>query len=244
MSIYVGTSEIKNVYVGTTPVKEIFVWTTKVRPAGWQPWTNTLAYYPLTAATTVYDQSWNNRTLSKSWTVTFWTYGWVSCAYVNNGELMYQQSNIVSSSTPRTVSWWYYQYQTTSADNATIFWFWESNMWGWGWQIAYWRTRPSSPWLYIYHAIRYWPYTNFSNGVRYHLCYSYDWSGGVLYLNWTSVLTCSPSGRASSSIWISRYSDLSRSIRWYVSEVIFENKGWSASEVLAYYNATKSNYWL
>ena len=33
MSIYVWTSEIKNVYIWTTPVKEVYVWTTKVRPS-------------------------------------------------------------------------------------------------------------------------------------------------------------------------------------------------------------------
>jgi hypothetical protein len=211
----------------------------------WQPWANTIAYYPLDSTNVLDDLSGNNRGLTKYWTVTFWTYAWVDCVYVNEWELSYQESDIVISSSPRTVSWWYYQYQVTSADNATIFGFGANDMGWWSWQIAYWNTRPWTPWIYIYQNNVYWPYTPFNNGEWYHLCYTYDGATAwTLYVNWVSVLTITTSDAPSSTIWVSRYKDLNRSINWYVSELIFEDKERSQSEVIAYFNATKWDYWI
>lgn len=55
----------------------------------WQPWVNTVAYYPLTSTTTTSDESGNWHTLSNH-SVQFWTYNWVDCANCN---IVYSHSN-------------------------------------------------------------------------------------------------------------------------------------------------------
>ena len=50
----------------------------------YNPWSNTLAYYPLTSTTTVNDMSWNNHHLTNAWKVNFWGYWGVDCAYFSS----------------------------------------------------------------------------------------------------------------------------------------------------------------
>ena len=57
--------ELKNAYIGEAPRS---------------PWSSTIAYYPLNSSTTVNDMSGNGYTLTNDW-ASFWTYGWVDCAY-------------------------------------------------------------------------------------------------------------------------------------------------------------------
>ena len=68
-------TELKNAYIGEYPER-------------WQPWANTVAYYPLTSTTTVNDLSGNGYTLSTHDTLpTFWIYQWVDCASFNSNSL-------------------------------------------------------------------------------------------------------------------------------------------------------------
>jgi hypothetical protein len=68
MSIFLWDSEPSKIYVWSNEVSAVYVWDTQIYPAGWKPWANTLAYYPLETDTK--DYSWNNRNLTNSW-ITF-----------------------------------------------------------------------------------------------------------------------------------------------------------------------------
>ena len=73
-------------------VNKIYVGTQQVRPV-WKPWSNTIAYYPLTSTTTVNDMSGNNRNLTNH-SVSFNTYDWVNCAYFNGSSQYLNQDSV------------------------------------------------------------------------------------------------------------------------------------------------------
>lgn len=51
-------------------VNKRFIWTQQVRPSGWKPWSNTLAYYPFISDLKDYSGNWYDFT-TYSWTTTF-----------------------------------------------------------------------------------------------------------------------------------------------------------------------------
>lgn len=220
---------------------------------GWQPWVNTIAYYPLTSQTTVYDQSGNNNTLTEyhtaaPWTVSFWTYGWVDCCYINIWEL---STNITSYTWPRTVLGWYQQIWQPNNDSSWIFGYGSNNtMWNWRWLLVNWKTQPATDKLCaLAEATIIWN-TSLSLNTWYFLALTLDWTRGVwaakIYVNgqldaqnetqlWSGAET-------TSVIWISWDGTTDRSMRGYVSNVIFEDKVRTAEEIADYYNQTKALY--
>lgn len=225
-----------------------------VPSAWWQPWADTIAYYPLTSQTTVYDQSGNNHTLTEyhsatPWTVSYWTYWWVDCCYINIWEL---STNITSYTWPRTVLGWYQQVWQPNNDSSWIFGYGNNgSMGGWWWIIINWKTRPATDKVcWLADGVITWS-TSLSLNTWYFLAMTLDWTRNIwaakIYVNGQldgqNTGTLWISAPTTNRIWISGDSWDDRSMIWYVSKVIFEKREWTAWELLDYFNATKSNYW-
>ena len=209
---------------------------------GWTPWSNTIAYYPLTAGTTTNDLSGNWKNLTKSWSTAFWTYWGVSCAsmswYLYNWSLSWTLTTLTMScwfwEEPK--SWNYYLMMwlkswTSWTDTNNLFFMYE------------WEGRPSGTWF----GLQYWEswsinsWTATSKWVWHNWVITWDWSVIKAYLDGTQVATRNRTtavDRNTIRIWWGNYAYT------YMSECIFENKARTAQEIQNYYNLTKSNYWL
>lgn len=249
MAIKIGVNDAKKIYVGTSEIASARVWTTKVRPAWWTPWSNTIAYYPLTSSTTVNDTSGNNKNLSKTWTVTFGTYWWVSCAYTqnqhsNNAPVNYLSTDSISLPTNMTVSMWV-QPSTNKAGVTTCwtFWTWRPQMY-WLWIWTYYNNWEACIWDFSWTYEKIWNNLWISSWNWYNMIVVKEWTKSTVYKNGTLVWDYT---WLQSSIWqrfmlCDTYS--SWWLTWYMSEVIVESKLWTATEVSNYFNSMKSNYWL
>ena len=211
--------------------------------AWWQPWANTVAYYPLDATNQLNDLSWNGYTLTDNAGYTFWTYQWVSCVYMT-----WNYSHLNSSTVPvwntRTVLARIYctraNYNqqwvvcTWSSYQTDIIWMWVYQNKGY---VTDWYTGDT-----------YWT-TNIING-RHLLAFTWtSWGWIKLYVDWV-LDTTSPIYTRSTWTWFTigskTYSDpwsaWSQPYQWYISNVIYEDKIWTADEIQAYFNQTKSLY--
>lgn len=260
MWIYIWTTEPKSIYVWTTPVKEVYVWTTKVRPSEWKPWANTVAYRPLNSTTTVKDQSWNNYNLTQTGG-SFGTYNGVNCFYNGGGTTGYftltSGAKIPSGNASRTIL------MRTNIP--------ETNYNYQRYFIEYWRHqdgdavfienhRPSSSSSYFRCSAGFWnsgyatttdSYLSLNTWYSFAFVYSNTMN---LYVNGTLAKSTSPTRTINTTAISSSYplrimkwatsTSNNYQVRWYISEVIIENKARTADEILAYYNQTKGNYWL
>jgi hypothetical protein len=221
--------ELKNAYIGEY---------------GWQPWANTVAYYPLTATDTVNDKSWNNRNLTNNWTQ-FWTYAGVSCVYCTWWNFLYYSSNPITWNSSFTAVARFYNTQRNSSRWENVLSLGDTDwnnafsmginnswytlmVWWWNNDRNTWYTVPLNSWI---------------------LCVMSHSSGTIkTYVNWSLINTSTVNFNLSSSkmrvgawLWNSPYQD---AFYGYISNVIFENKARTATEISDYYNQTKSNYWL
>ena len=222
--------------------------TPSVTPAQgwWQPWANTVAYYPLDSINTVNDLSWNNYNLTGDGAYNFWTNWWVNCCYISNGSFKVSISSIWDNWW-QTVSIWYYEVSAPTYDNWVIAWFWkDSQAVINGLYRAKWR--PDSKnwivWLNWVNSVASTAVYNTNLWQWNYYCYTYyNWTG-KLYVNWALVSSLLGSSTSRNLITISRYGGDPRSINWYISNAIFENKARTAQEISDYYDQTKSLYWI
>ena len=244
--IYIWTSPLKSAYVGTTPVKEIYVGTNKVRPSGWTPWANTIAYYPLDSVNTVNDLSGNGYNLSTSWTVTFTTALGVSSMLAWNWYLYKQISTIPVWANARTLSIWAYLPSLIYNKYLTM-WFYGTRASRHKQQQMCYNTNDATitPYLSNYYD------DLFDNAIDntlpqwYNLIYTYDGSTQKLYNNGTLIAQQNITlGTGNNTLYIWASSNWWDKFSWNLSNLIIENKVRTAQEIADYYNQTKSNYWL
>ena len=225
--------ELKNAYIGEY---------------GWKPWSNTVAYYPLTATTTVNDQSGNSRNLTNT-NVTFWTNQWVSCASFNWTDSKLNYSSFYN------LSQWDYAinlraYKLTQTQNDAYIvdmWTHSSSYKGQSLVVEYDNNRLRFAFWYDDCDASVNPSNQWTN-----ICCQYKKSTNeqFLYVNW--VLNNSRTATNTHLLQnlnlcicgnVISTSQINYCWKWYLSNLIFENKLWTATEVQNYYNKTKSNYW-
>ena len=230
-------------------ILNMIYWATGWGGWGWQPWVNTVAYYPLDSTNTVNDLSGNNHTLSKNWNADFGSYGWVDCCYIHSWQLT--SSITAQTLATHTENIRYYETSAPTYDNWVIMWFikdWADNWWYCSWLLrARWY-----PWgMYWIIAMlndgawRSSPAYSVTQNTWHNACYVYDNGTVYCYVDW--VLISSTSYTWNVSYWkveISRKDDYDRSINWYVSNAIFEDKARTAQEIQDYFNQTKWDYWI
>lgn len=233
--MYIWSTEISNLYIGQYP-------------SGWEPWENTVAYYPLNWD--INDYSWNNRNLSvefgtvsyttlSSWIQVFsprWTgitsWGtWLSYSdsvwdftwdFTINFfvKLLQTYNNYMSFVTNRHL--YTYRWMNSIDSSNEFFFHWEPQYKSW-WIID------TNVWHNICCTVisgTYYIYVD--NTLKKSGSYTY-WIGTPWRLNiW---------------FWYTWAGGQNREpLNWDISNVIIEDKWWTAQEVSDYYNLTKSLY--
>jgi hypothetical protein len=218
--------ELQNAYIGEYPER-------------WQPWANTLAYYPLTQDAN--DYSGNNRNWTAS-NVNYTALSWVDCAVFNgnNSKITWNWglwvSDITISAWVNSSSW------TNLLSMAAMCWWSESvQMWlrnGVTAEGDIWNGNDDttvSDW-----SVRDWN--------RHNLIATYDRQYLTFYVDWILIWQSAETISFSiNNMWIWwHYANSSGlfSFTWYISNVIYENKIRTSQEVSDYYNQTKWNYWI
>lgn len=215
----------------------------------WTPWSDTLAYYPLTSTSTTSDMKWSGTAydLSNVWWVTFWTYQGVDCANMTWWSDYLQNTNVsVSSWANLTFSLWCY---ITGSNNYNLFF----GLWYSRWDLYSWWYHNSLSWYWTALCIwelQWWAETiaTYSSSLinwRHLITCTYWWWVGKLYCDWTYFIQYNTSIWNVSwlYLWVNPNSTNENYI-WYMSEFILENKVWTADEIAEYYNDTKSLYWI
>jgi hypothetical protein len=228
--------ELKNAYIGEV----------------WTPWANTVAYRPLTETTTMYDQSWNNYNLTKTDDGSFTTLWNVSCFYNGWSSIGYFTLNsapkIPSGNADRTILLWarpssysssysryFLDYGGSSAGTAVYLTINTSKKYyaSVSSKGITWNTMPTNAWSLM---------TFVSSGNTFYLYANGElqWSNSNATINTTAVSSSYPFSLMGQNTSTST----NYQVRWYLSEVIIEDRAWTATEIANYFNNNKEKYWL
>lgn len=247
MNVYIGTSgELKNAYIGEYIPR--------------QPWANTIAYYPLESDGNDYSGNWHNLTWNS--TPSYWVSWWTKSVVNLWGNKLWRITNLSWTFTNYTFNVWckiswtgtwqeifdcynwngsvvansaYFGYNSSEVSQSDFFY----QRRPWGWTANYGKV--------------YWT-SNRSTNTWYNVCLTSTSSWIKIFLNWTEIANGNTTWAIVAESWHNslwwRYDNSTSPAQnknffnWYLSEFIFENKTWTATEVLNYYNWIKSNYWL
>lgn len=225
-------------------IQRIYVGSNLVRPIGWTPWSNTIAYRPLTSTTTLNDQSGNNYNLTNKGSVTFWTYKGVDCAYFSGTWNNYLDlSSFQTNQQTFTVLCWIYYIsngKTANGNYDQVAWWWYTNHWlrrdcynspynklvcGW---VDAWSLTSDSSWIFTAYTF------NGSNVWKF-------------YKNGSLVGSYTNTPNFWSTFAIGGIHNCANNYKKWgggISEVIVEKRQRTAQEIASYYNQTKSKYGL
>lgn len=220
-------------------LKKIYVGTNQVRPNWWQPWANTVAYYPLEANTN--DATWNYNLTPTDITYTTLS-SWLKVATFNWSSSKAETSSFTTATWDYTTSMRVYgdNIQSTLAvmwGNAT------SDSAGRLWDVYYTQKQIRAliqPNGYIATGNNY-----YQNNTWYNLVVISSWWDVSVYINnnliETQHLNCS--NYSNMYLGYRQYSN-DRFWKGYISRVIIENVAWISQEVSDYYDLTKWDYWI
>ena len=228
-------------------IKKVRIWVNwvekQIYPAGWKPWSNTVAYYKFDW--NLNDSSWNSRNLSMAtWSFTYWTESWW-WKYVLTNKSAYSNTISMPLSANWTVSFYACSPQSVTNDYSCTFFDFQWQNWWWiqlrpenpNWIITFWSTSASNPiWNWDYYTV-----TSSNSATK------------TVYKNWVNIGTYQGSEATTSNLmfrlnsvmyrWDGRnYEKHSTIIKLW--ELIVEWTTRTTQEIQDYYNQTKSNYWL
>lgn len=205
---------------------------------GFVPWVNTRIYLPLTDN---YKDVVSWTTLSTTWAVSLVTEWWVKCTRVNWWRLYWLSSAMITWSWSRTLSFWFKYNSISSSEWWTAVCRWSESNYSF---YSLWdNTGVNYAFSWYSSSADIESSTTLSTWVRYNMVATYDWSTVSIYLNWTFIWSKSVGlSTWSSDLYIWWRPGWSCLANWYVSQVIVENKVWTAQEITDYYNMTKSDF--
>ena len=223
----------------------------------WQPWANTIAYYPLETDTN--DYSWNGRDGTNNWVtfsnwlwvfngssyVSLWTWSWTNIQTNMTISVWFKwnwswsKDNIIIAKAKYYMpnhSSWYYIITIHEVDNYLCWWY-----YSWSdYNIHPMNFRDTSWW-----SPTIWPTTQANKW--YNVVITNDgttkkaYVDGVLYAT-ENISSTTSTVSIDTRIWSAEKYNYDSYFNWNISAVIFEDKIRTAQEVLDYYNATKDNY--
>ena len=218
--------------------KKIYIW---VEESWRQPWANTVLYMPF--KTDLLDHSGSNYSLTQTWTVSI--SGWF--AYFN-GWYLYNNTDKVLQQMPATVSVRVNLDSVSGNDEQCIV---NSNRYSWGfngWNLIrdFNQKKLRSevlPWWSVYQSV------TTSANTRYLMTLTMESWTSTFYINWASQNTswCNVTMQTRFAIGTSNWADndlWQYLFRWYMSDLIIEDKARTAGEVSTYFDLTKWNYWI
>lgn len=261
MGLFTWNAQPSKIFVGDSEVSKVFVWDTQVRPSwwgGWQPWANTLAYYPLETDTN--DYSWNGRNGTNNW-VTFSNWLWVfnGSSYVSLWT--WSWTNI---QTNMTISVWFKWNGSWSKDNTIISksQYYMPSYSSWYYAITIHETDKYLGWGYYswsdynmhpmnFRSTGWWSPTIWPVVLAnrwYHVVITNDWTTKKAYIDGVLYATENISSTTSTASIDTRIGSFVKYnydsyFNWNISNVILENKTRTDQEVADYYNQTKDIYW-
>ena len=219
--------KIRKVYLGST-----LVWS-----AWWQPWANTIAYYPLTSDAN--DATSNHYNMTADSLITF-SSDW---AYFPSGTTRSFQWLLVPNTLSISTSWTY-----------TILWR----------QKTLWVLESDCRWIDLYRSnvriFSAWSSDNQMYGIWRDSVnvtqMEWTWYLNTLIINNGTATVYSNAGTAvgSESLptsytfttfrWGNEYNTAyKRCLYWYLKDIIIENRVWTEQEINDYFDISKWNYW-
>jgi hypothetical protein len=212
----------------------VYIYTEKQE---WQPWANTIAYYPLTSNTndmkgwgTAYD-------LTPVWTFNYGTLASWKKYIIFDKTAEASISNIPFNRSAYTVS-------------AYAFFNWPNNSYQKIILECYDQLSNYRPRFFLYQqqvlwACSFeWHWVTYTANQRYLFTTVMENNVTKEYINWNLIHSASVSGTSSSANLIIWGTNSNYNCNWWMSKLILEDKARTADEITAYYNLTKSNYWL
>lgn len=205
-------------------IQKIYVWSNQVRPNTWNPWANTIAYFPFKE--NMLDATWN---ITLSWTMVQDGLGFRPTTNTSwkAPSALYENLWInIAAYSWQTYMWvglsslwtWYYVKHRDANLNKKFYTFTSSS-------YAIWGSASFQPATWTWHNISFWydgSKTIYSiDGVVSTLYnwrwYDFAWSGDNFYFEYWNYI---------------------------VADVIVETEVRNSDKILSYYNITKWNYWL
>ena len=217
-------------------IKKVYLGSTQIRPTWWQPWANTVCYFPLESD--FVDVTSNQYTLTwYNWAV-IWNLNGVNCLDLTSS----------GSYLEGTVSW-LPQWANVRTNMFRVYWtstwskppyqYWQS--WLYKWDVIY--TNNPISWSNYWWTI--WT-VSATTWTWYHVAVTIDGSTSQsVYINWQLA---NSGTEIVNTTWDTLY--LWRCIwdytyLWgYLGDFIVEDRVWTAQEVEDYYNLTKWKYWI
>jgi hypothetical protein len=206
-------------------------------PSPWQPWADTIAYYPFDLDYD--DYSWNGYNITTTGASSIWTNQGVDCLNINNS--MLQVSTIDNMSSYSEYTWLFYAYRVSDWYEIQFI---DWGNWWWNWPSF----RSSSNELRWGNPTD--EYSSFSN--------SYSpmntWFLFALVVrNWNWIIYCNNNSRTIKT-WVLAPSYNATPLRigavngggcyGYLSKLILEKRAWTDQEIQDYFNQTKWDYWI
>lgn len=230
MWIYKWETNITGASLGGHPLANVYLWEKKVWPEWWKPWANTIAYYPLKE--NLNDYSGNNNHFSiASWTV----------SYSNN---MATLTRVTANSILASYSWDFTILAYTQLANAETWYFpiCASNYYP---NMKFWLMNNQSECAYSYSWWWHSATVSYTQSWIHLLVWVKNSSEFTIYIDGSVVKTLSWPFNSTQSNSISLlWQDAVWTWTCTYWNLIIENKARTAEEISAYYNQTKSNYWL
>lgn len=232
-----------SIYVWSQPIQSLYMW---VDDSPFTPTADTLAYYPLTSATTYSDLSGNNHTLSKrsGWAdPTFWTYNWVDCvSYSSYWWLECSISFDTRTAWFTMLAWVYIDSNVSTSLYNALMWFTNSSDYYLATTgIWYKRWTGLSIWQWRWG----WETIVSADCVGWHLIgFTSNNQSCIMYRDGVQIATRTQDLRQASAVLCMPYYRTSADggFTGWMSNAIVETKTWTAQDFLDFYNATKSAY--
>lgn len=242
--IFLWDTAPSKIFVGDTQVSKVFVWDTQVRPTwwgGWQPWPNTIAYYPLTANA---NDTVNGNNMTADALITFssdWAY--FPSGTTRSFAWMLEPNTInITATWTWTIVWWqktlgviqgdarWLDLQYSSGSFNRIFTAWSNASYGFHDTSIWFGSMPQLT------TNRYLNGITIDNGVVIAFANGNELTGAT----WTINTALSYSFIRWGQEW---WMWANRALYWYLKDIIIEDKKWTATEMYNYFEQTKWNYW-
>jgi hypothetical protein len=209
-------------------------------PWGWQPWANTICYYPLDSD--FVDASWNcSDIVPNSASPTIWLYHWVNCFSLN-----WDYSTVSTIDDLNGKSNYTWSFRLYNVDKFCMM-FNESGSWWASWPAFYNSNQFEIRWGNTSNTRSI--ISNLTMNTWLHLAITLNNGTASYYVNWVETVIWTgfiAPNHNGTPLTINETYDRSGDNTGYgfLSELIIEDKAWSAQEISDYYDATKANYWI
>lgn len=221
----------------------IYVWQDKVRPSGWKPWSNTVAYWTLNWDINDHSGNWHDMS-ARVGTISYWT--------LSNGYKygIFDWNTIITTSNITTLS------SGTILMYLDYIWYWTPLAWNtntnnsnnYNYISSYWSSnfRPVySPNKTTITATAPWQNQWFLFAITQTGSKLTYYKDGQFVSDYNNSLFINANPINQWCIWwLARWTQYYDRLDWYMSNIIIEDRVWTADEILKYFNQTKSNYWL